>query len=47
MSMINHELKTPLVPIKGYADMLMKTKIMGELKRKTDESSKINILQRR
>jgi signal transduction histidine kinase len=34
MSMINHELKTPLVPIKGYADMLMKTKIMGELSEK-------------
>jgi signal transduction histidine kinase len=32
--MINHELKTPLVPIKGYADMLMKTKIMGELSEK-------------
>jgi signal transduction histidine kinase len=34
MSMINHELKTPLVPIKGYADMLMKPKIMGELNEK-------------
>ena len=31
MSMINHELKTPLVPIKGYADMLIKPNIMGEL----------------
>ncbi|HEX9320054.1 MAG TPA: HAMP domain-containing sensor histidine kinase, partial [Nitrososphaeraceae archaeon] len=34
MSMINHELKTPLVPIKGYADMLLKPKIMGELNEK-------------
>jgi signal transduction histidine kinase len=34
MSMINHELKTPLVPIKGYADMLLKPKNMGELNEK-------------
>jgi signal transduction histidine kinase len=34
MSMINHELKTPLVPIKGYADMLLRPKIMGELNEK-------------
>jgi signal transduction histidine kinase len=34
MSMINHELKTPLVPIKGYADMLLKPNIMGELNEK-------------
>jgi signal transduction histidine kinase len=34
MSMINHELKTPLVPIKGYADMLKSPKIMGELNEK-------------
>lgn len=31
MSMINHELKTPLVPIKGYTDMLLLPKIMGDL----------------
>jgi signal transduction histidine kinase len=34
MSMINHELKTPLVPIKGYTDMLTKPKVMGELNEK-------------
>jgi signal transduction histidine kinase len=34
MSMINHELKTPLVPIKGYTDMLLLPKIMGELNEK-------------
>jgi signal transduction histidine kinase len=34
MSMINHELKTPLVPIKGYSDMLLRPKIMGELNEK-------------
>ena len=34
MSMINHELKTPLVPIKGYADMLRMPKMMGELNEK-------------
>jgi signal transduction histidine kinase len=34
MSMINHELKTPLVPIKGYADMLLKPNIMGQLNEK-------------
>ena len=34
MSMINHELKTPLVPIKGYSDMLQRPKIMGELNEK-------------
>jgi signal transduction histidine kinase len=34
MSMINHELKTPLVPIKGYTDMLLLPKIMGDLNEK-------------
>ena len=34
MSMINHELKTPLVPIKGYSDMLLIPKIMGDLNEK-------------
>ena len=30
-SMITHELKTPLVPIKGHADMLSKPGMLGEL----------------
>ena len=30
-SMITHELKTPLVPIKGHADMLSKSGMLGEL----------------
>jgi two-component system sensor histidine kinase VicK len=29
ISMISHELKTPLVPLKGYAQMLLRPKIMG------------------
>ena len=30
-SMVSHELKTPLVPILGYVQMLQKQKLMGEL----------------
>jgi signal transduction histidine kinase len=29
ISMISHELKTPLVPLKGYAQMLLRPKFMG------------------
>ncbi|MDQ6863289.1 MAG: ATP-binding protein [Thermoproteota archaeon] len=29
ISMISHELKTPLVPLKGFAQMLLRPKIMG------------------
>jgi signal transduction histidine kinase len=34
VSMISHELKTPLVPIKGYAQMLLRPKFMGDLNEK-------------
>lgn len=33
-SMISHELKTPLVPILGYVQMLQKQELMGELNKK-------------
>ena len=29
ISMISHELKTPLVPLKGYAQMMLRPKMMG------------------
>ena len=29
ISVISHELKTPLVPLKGYAQMLLRPKFMG------------------
>lgn len=31
ISMVSHELKTPLVPIKGYAEMLLQPSLLGEL----------------
>jgi signal transduction histidine kinase len=34
VSMISHELKTPLVPIKGYALMLLRPKFMGDVNEK-------------
>ena len=34
LSMISHELKTPLTPLKMYAEMLLKTKSVGELNEK-------------
>ena len=40
MSMINHELKTPLVPIKGYSDMLLRPKLIGELNDKQQKAVK-------
>ena len=34
MSMISHELKTPLMPIKGYVQLLQKQELMGNLNEK-------------
>ncbi|MDQ6723941.1 MAG: HAMP domain-containing histidine kinase [Thermoproteota archaeon] len=34
ISMIAHELRTPLVPIKGYTEMLLKSDILGQLNEK-------------
>lgn len=31
VSMVSHELKTPLVPIRGYAQMLKNSKLLGQL----------------
>lgn len=30
-AMVSHELKTPLVPIKGYCKMLLELDVIGEL----------------
>lgn len=41
-SMVSHELKTPLVPILGYVQMLQKQELMGELnKQQTDAVDEI------
>lgn len=37
-SMVSHELKTPLVPILGYAQMLQKQELMGELNKQQIEA---------
>jgi signal transduction histidine kinase len=34
ISMISHELKTPIVPLKGYAQMLLRPKFMGAVNEK-------------
>jgi len=37
-SMVSHELKTPLVPILGYVQMLQKEELLGELNEKQKEA---------
>jgi two-component system, OmpR family, sensor histidine kinase VicK len=34
ISMVSHELKTPIVPLKGYAQMLLRPKFMGAINEK-------------
>jgi signal transduction histidine kinase len=41
LSMISHELKTPLTPLKMYAEMLLKTKSVGELNEKQRKAMKM------
>ena len=40
ISMIAHELRTPLVPIKGYAEMLLKDESLGKLSEKQKKAIK-------
>ncbi|TVP41051.1 ATP-binding protein [Candidatus Nitrosocosmicus arcticus] len=41
MSMVSHELKTPLVPAKGYVELLLKQKKTGELNEKQKKYASI------
>jgi signal transduction histidine kinase len=41
LSMISHELKTPLTPLKMYAEMLLKIRSMGELNEKQLKAMKM------
>ena len=41
LSMISHELKTPLTPLKMYAEMLLKIKSVGELNEKQLKAMKM------
>ena len=40
ISMVSHELKTPIMPIKLYSDMLLKPEFMGELNQKQNKAIK-------
>jgi len=41
MSMLSHEMKTPLVPILGYSEMLLKPELIGKLNQKQINAVKI------
>ena len=41
LSMISHELKTPLTPLKMYAEMLLKIRSVGELNEKQLKAMKM------
>jgi signal transduction histidine kinase len=48
ISMVSHELKTPLTPMKMYTEMFLKTKSLGDLNEKQTKAMKMinnNILQ--
>jgi two-component system sensor histidine kinase VicK len=46
ISMVSHELKTPLVPLKGYAQMLLRPKIMGGAQVNERQKNAINAMNR-
>ncbi|MGA9149252.1 MAG: CHASE3 domain-containing protein, partial [Candidatus Nitrosopolaris sp.] len=46
ISMISHELKTPLVPLKGYAQMLLRPKFMGGAEVTERQKNAINAMNR-
>jgi len=46
ISMVSHELKTPLVPLKGYAQMLLRPKIMGGAELNERQKNAINAMNR-
>ncbi|MGB8937282.1 MAG: ATP-binding protein [Candidatus Nitrosopolaris sp.] len=46
ISMISHELKTPLVPLKGYAQMLLRPKFMGGAEVNERQKNAIGVMNR-
>jgi signal transduction histidine kinase len=46
ISMISHELKTPLVPLKGYAQMLLRPKFMGSAQVNERQKNAIDAMNR-
>jgi signal transduction histidine kinase len=46
ISMISHELKTPLVPLKGYAQMLLRPKFMGGAELNERQKNAIDAMNR-